>query len=708
SYPLDIPAGRQGMQPQLALSYSSGGGNGWLGVGWDISLPAITVETRWGVPRYDHSKESEVYVLNGEQLVTKDANGHHRPMPHRTNNWQARMNGHIQFYPRVEEAFDSIVRHGSNPTNYWWSVTDRNGVTNYYGKKKGEDALDGTAVLRDAAGNIAHWALTERVDPYGNWVRYEYELVTSYNSSSAIGNAGKQIYLSRIHYTGQDTSAGKYQVLFNRRSTPRQDVIISGRYGFKEVTAATLCHIEVRYEQTAIRNFLFKTENSRNSQYKTRLISLIRIDSPAQAGVDCESSNPYEGSWEKFDAARYDFAYYDYPAGDGLFSAPVAQSNLVSENLHSSFTSSDFSLGNATALGATKGKSWSGGGTASVGLGPNVCMTSVSLGGNFDYSRSESEGLLTLIDLNGDGLSDKVFKEGERVYYRPQVRLDEHHFRFGEKKLLAGVSDFLKESSKTTTWGLQASAGLTGSGGWPSTTSTTSNYFTDINGDGLPDLVTERGAMFNSLNGMGDPVFSYFNTIATSPAEAPQASQTYVATSAMAPCGGIIFDGEVSDSINCERIYIPLPRFKRELTTTIINTMLAQGFFIIGETDSTIIFAHRGESYLDCEPEAVDPDMDAVKVWVAPYAGTINIESVIQLLEDTSQSRQQSHYANGVRYAIQHNRGNTLNPGTYTLSSYNVAELTSGIIAEEDYQIHPNNLYNIVVSPHDLIFFRLQ
>ena len=62
SYPIEIPAGRQGMQPNLALTYSSGGGNGWLGVGWDISIPSITVETRWGVPRYDQSKESEVYV----------------------------------------------------------------------------------------------------------------------------------------------------------------------------------------------------------------------------------------------------------------------------------------------------------------------------------------------------------------------------------------------------------------------------------------------------------------------------------------------------------------------------------------------------------------------------------------------------------------------------------------------------------------------
>ena len=34
------------------------GGNGWLGVGWDLAVPAITIDTRWGVPRYDAQKET--------------------------------------------------------------------------------------------------------------------------------------------------------------------------------------------------------------------------------------------------------------------------------------------------------------------------------------------------------------------------------------------------------------------------------------------------------------------------------------------------------------------------------------------------------------------------------------------------------------------------------------------------------------------------
>lgn len=118
SYPIVIPAGRGGMQPSLALNYSSGGGSGWLGVGWDIPVPSITLDTRWGVPRYNASKETEIYLLDGEQLITKEADGTPRAMPHRTNQQTNRLPDGTQFYARTGDAHDSIVRHGNSPQNY--------------------------------------------------------------------------------------------------------------------------------------------------------------------------------------------------------------------------------------------------------------------------------------------------------------------------------------------------------------------------------------------------------------------------------------------------------------------------------------------------------------------------------------------------------------------------------------------------------------
>ncbi|MBR1784793.1 MAG: hypothetical protein IJ760_05085 [Bacteroidales bacterium] len=71
------------------------------------------------------NKETEIYLLDGEQLITKEADGTPRAMPHRTNQQANRLPDGTQFYARTGDAHDSIVRHGNSPKNYWWEVVDR-------------------------------------------------------------------------------------------------------------------------------------------------------------------------------------------------------------------------------------------------------------------------------------------------------------------------------------------------------------------------------------------------------------------------------------------------------------------------------------------------------------------------------------------------------------------------------------------------------
>ena len=49
SIPLQVFPGRNGLQPNLQLTYSSGPGNGWVGMGWKLELGAIERNTRFGV-----------------------------------------------------------------------------------------------------------------------------------------------------------------------------------------------------------------------------------------------------------------------------------------------------------------------------------------------------------------------------------------------------------------------------------------------------------------------------------------------------------------------------------------------------------------------------------------------------------------------------------------------------------------------------------
>jgi hypothetical protein len=65
--PIALPSGRNGLQPELNLSYSSGNGNGPFGLGWSLSVPGVSLKTSNGIPRY---QGDDVYVLSGaEDLV---------------------------------------------------------------------------------------------------------------------------------------------------------------------------------------------------------------------------------------------------------------------------------------------------------------------------------------------------------------------------------------------------------------------------------------------------------------------------------------------------------------------------------------------------------------------------------------------------------------------------------------------------------------
>ncbi|MFH0343752.1 MAG: SpvB/TcaC N-terminal domain-containing protein [Chromatiales bacterium] len=68
--PIATSSGRSGFGPQLSLSYDSGAGNGPFGFGWSLSLPSITRKTDKGLPKYQDTDESDVFILSGaEDLV---------------------------------------------------------------------------------------------------------------------------------------------------------------------------------------------------------------------------------------------------------------------------------------------------------------------------------------------------------------------------------------------------------------------------------------------------------------------------------------------------------------------------------------------------------------------------------------------------------------------------------------------------------------
>src|SRR5689334_13641794 len=130
--PIFTSPGRSGFGPQLALSYDSGSGNGPFGLGWSLSIPAITRKTEKGLPRYEDEDESDVFILAGaEDLVPFliERNGAWtRDRPSRVAHGRAYQVD--RYRPRVEGAFALIERWtAGNGEAHWRTVTRDNMTT---------------------------------------------------------------------------------------------------------------------------------------------------------------------------------------------------------------------------------------------------------------------------------------------------------------------------------------------------------------------------------------------------------------------------------------------------------------------------------------------------------------------------------------------------------------------------------------------------
>jgi RHS repeat-associated protein len=165
SVPIATSPGRSGFELHLGLDYDSGAGNGPFGVGWHLSVPAITRKTNKGLPRYLDGEDSDVFVFSGaEDLVPVRRGG--------ALETTTRDGHRIQRYrPRIEGLFARIERWTHEVTGdvHWRSIT-RDNVTNLYGRSADARIADPAAPER-----VFSWLLEETRDDRGNVARYTYQ-----------------------------------------------------------------------------------------------------------------------------------------------------------------------------------------------------------------------------------------------------------------------------------------------------------------------------------------------------------------------------------------------------------------------------------------------------------------------------------------------------------------------------------------------------
>jgi len=220
--PLDIPPGRNGLTPDLALQYNSQQlDDGIVGYGWSLSLPYIERFNRTGIDRL-YTDNYFVSSLGGELATTSTA---------------------TEYRHRFEDGRFIAYTFSSNS----WIAYDKKGTKYTFGAST-------TAQLyaTSSPSNVYRWMLEEVRDSNNNYITYFYERDSATN----------QIYPKRILYTGNGSTNGIFQIDFTRAS--RTNPITSYKSGFMVRTTDRVTEIKASVSGSWVRKYTLSYVTGQN------------------------------------------------------------------------------------------------------------------------------------------------------------------------------------------------------------------------------------------------------------------------------------------------------------------------------------------------------------------------------------------------------------------------------------------------------------
>ena len=577
NYPLNIPAARAGLTPNISLQYSSDGGSSYVGYGFSIPMETISIDTRWGCPTFSEEYESESYLLNGSQFTEKAHN--HTPKKEQERKYKK------EFYLRVDANFLNITRFGNSPKDYKWEVVSKDGLKKTF---TGFDGVMNSVCIESTPTdkNQITWVLTEVEDIHGNTCSYTYQ------------NYGGSLYPKSISYTGHKTKneKGLYNIRFTYSpevenfEPKRLDKTSNFRLGIQQNDFILLSKIELYNANTLVRGYRF--EYTKGAFEKTHLTSITEYDS------------------KKNDFYSHSFEYFN-DIESKLYSEEEQWS--ISDSLYkkgSFFRSSKDGFSDEfSMLHGSHSRGFSVGGGAHVGVGINSFIN-VYAGASYNYSQNVNDNKISLTDLNGDGLADLIFIQDGAICYRENIthkiaeenkqdttdsdsdsesdstqnddntKEEKEKSQFGETiKLKTTLTSFSSGKSETHTLLTDAGAQVFFVSGnacyshnWQK--NKTMVYLHDFNADGLIDIANNGIVHFNHIDSEGIP--------------------TFTTTSEPTPCPIMGLSVPIDDAF--------IPDVKAE------QDSMTKKF----------------------------PRHDVVKLWRAPYDGKISIDAKISLKENSA------------------------------------------------------------------------
>lgn len=224
--PIKVSPGIAGMEPNIALSYSSGRGSGLAGIGWELSgFSAITrCASTWA---QDNAVRGVVFdagdkfCLDGRKLRVSSGNYGADLSEYRTE-----IDGFIRVVARDGGAMGAVPTVGPQ----WFSATTRDGVTVEYG------ATDDSRIEAQGKTVVRVWAVNKIADAHGNYVEFQY----------AEDGTNGSYRPSAVHYTGHFSQAPRHSVHFDYEPRPAADVTAEYIFGslVKETNRLTTIRLD--------------------------------------------------------------------------------------------------------------------------------------------------------------------------------------------------------------------------------------------------------------------------------------------------------------------------------------------------------------------------------------------------------------------------------------------------------------------------------
>lgn len=496
SIPIACPSGINGLKPELYLSYTTGGGNGAFGLGFQLGVISISRETQNGIPNYQKFSKNDHFQFSGTQKLIDCGNNRYRP--------------------NFDQKFWLFERNGEH-----WEVTTKDGSIHYLGTTKN------SRVSNDERRRVRtfSWLLDRMVDPNGNEITYTYF------------EDGAQRYLESIIY-------GPFEITVDYTDT-RPDPFISRRSGFAIETRFRAQRIRILSHRNGKKE-LRRYELEYDEPYPRKLSLLKRVTLAAGNGSNYVAMPTVTFEYSKLSFEKQDTKIFSSKGGikpPDLSNPNLSLVDLTGDGLPDLVISDEFSLSYWRNLGDGQ---WDrpkplaelsnpiqlqdknvqfadleGNGTADLLIGdidgyfPNAAGADWENPVYYDFTLpfKLNDPNLRLVDVDGDGRVDAIYsdsdsfiiffnkglegweKEGKVVRKIPGIFFSDDRIRFADMTGDGLIDIVMIESNEISYWpnlGLGnwgEEIKLDGSPTLPRNYVKRNLYLVDIDADGTADLV---------------------------------------------------------------------------------------------------------------------------------------------------------------------------------------------------------------------------